>query len=245
MDVEVFERGKLLVLFGLGDENGFVWEGGSESGRRRSSSSTPRRGLGLGPVAHEDVPELDWAVRRRRPSVRAQLRSWEPVRGMLPSTMARLSAVNGRPLESAAESRAVVKRPGSRRRPRRICICARTMSPTASISSPLVGRWETASAWRSSISLSSSSRTTAKVEPAKPCWIAFGAERALPSGVRGPVEVARWHDSGRGAFRCRRSYLGPWSRSQGIGYESFGDAFLRFWGEQEGEGKTAVGSLAG
>jgi hypothetical protein len=36
----------------------------------------------------------------------------------------------------------------------------------------------------------SSKRTTAKVEARKPCFRAFWAERALPSGVRGPVE--RW-----------------------------------------------------
>src|SRR6266508_3707952 len=65
------------------------------------------------------------------------------------------------------------------------------MRSMAKSSWELTGWWKaTRSSLRWEISSRSSRRTTAKVEPAKPCLVAFWAERALPSGVRGPVERA-------------------------------------------------------
>src|ERR1700682_1484997 len=55
------------------------------------------------------------------------------------------------------------------------------------------------SARRWSTSSSSSRRTTAKCEAVKPCLREFWAERALPSGVRGPVE---WDALARLAASC-------------------------------------------
>src|ERR1017187_8783372 len=52
--------------------------------------------------------------------------------------------------------------------------------------------WKTArrSSLRWATSWRSSRRTTAKVEAVNPCLRAFWVERALPCGVRGPVDLA-------------------------------------------------------
>src|ERR1039458_7493966 len=108
------------------------------------------------------------------------------------------------------------------------------MRSTAKSSWELTG-WQkaTRSSLRWATSWRSSRRTTAKVEAVNPCLRAFWAERVLPSGVRGPVDLAAlarlaancsgettfcelsivmllsipgWHGA-RGSLKLRRGYV--------------------------------------